>query len=59
MFRFIKKLIGEQKLYGTNYFYLVNLFGDVPLILTTSCSGKSNFITHIQASTIYEQIVMI
>jgi hypothetical protein len=48
---------GEAKfIRAFNYFYLVNLFGDVPLITTTEVSKNSN-ISRSPVSEIYSQII--
>ena len=51
------KYIAEAKfLRAFNYFYLINLFGDVPLVLTTDLK-TNNTISRSPVSQIYEQIV--
>jgi starch-binding outer membrane protein, SusD/RagB family len=51
------QLEGEAKFVrALNYFYLVNLFGDVPLVLTTSYQENATLKRTAQV-TVYEQIV--
>ena len=50
-------LIGEAKLIRAFcYFHLVNLFGDVPLIITTDYSKNAN-LTRAPIATVYQQII--
>lgn len=52
-----KQLIGEAKfIRALTYFYLVNLYGDVPLVLTTDYITNSN-IQRTSVKNIYLQIV--
>lgn len=54
---FKNKLLGEAKfIRAFCYFYLVNLFGDVPLVTTTKWSSYSGT-TRTPSSSIYNQIV--
>lgn len=52
-----KQLIGEAKFWRSYcYFYLVNLYGDVPLILTTDYT-KNSLIGNSNQSEIWKQII--
>lgn len=52
-----KQLLGELKfLRAYTYFYLVNLYGDVPLVLTTDVKVNSN-ISRSSAELVYNQMV--
>jgi starch-binding outer membrane protein, SusD/RagB family len=52
------QLIGEASfLRGFSYFYLVNLFGEVPLVLTTDVN-KNSLLPQATRSNIYAQIIM-
>lgn len=52
-----ERLIGEAKfLRAFMYFYLINMYGDAPLILTTDVKLNSN-IARTSTTAIYEQIV--
>ncbi len=52
------QLIGEAKfLRAFIYFYLVNIFGDIPLVTTTSFSGNS-LLSRTPAEKIYQQIIV-
>jgi starch-binding outer membrane protein, SusD/RagB family len=51
-----KRLAAEIKFVrGLCYFYLVNLFGDVPLVTTTN-ADKNAFLPRLPVDTIYQQI---
>jgi len=51
------ELISEAKLIRAfNYFYLINLFGDVPLILTTDYN-KTSLLPRASTDLVYQQII--
>lgn len=51
------QLTGEAKfIRAFCFFYLVNLFGDVPLAITTNYL-ENNTLTRVAAATVYEQII--
>lgn len=51
------QLLGEAKfLRAFVYFYLVNFFGDIPLI-TTAAWGKTSLLPRTPASQVYQQII--
>ena len=53
----MRQLVGEMKVIrALNYFYLVNLFNDIPLIISTDYQVNS-VMKRIPASEIYKQIV--
>ncbi len=53
-----KLLIAESKfLRAFNYFYLVNLYGDVPLLLTTNYQANA-IAKRTQVSEVYDQIII-
>lgn len=55
--RFQNQAIGEARfIRAFCYFYLVNLFGDVPLILTTDVNTNSNM-ARTPVATVYAQII--